>query len=115
QSDALGQSLEEALIRNEFAQLRDAVSGLRELLASLGPLETEPLARAIAIAQSYGCAAKISGAGGGDGAIAIAPDEDTRTSMIAGLAARGFHAISLVVESGLRGKPRVDAEIVRWL
>jgi phosphomevalonate kinase len=111
ESDQLSRALEESILHNDFRSVGRAVSGLQDLLSSLGPLETEPLRRIIAIARSYGAAAKISGAGGGDGCILFSPDEETEREMFAGLRARGFWVTTLVVEAGMRGEAEMHPDV----
>lgn len=115
QSDALGQSLEEALLSGDFASAASAMGELEQLLASLGPLETDSMRRVIALAKSYGAAAKMSGAGGGDGCVILSPGAEVQSDMLAGMRARGFLAFPLTIEAGLRGEPRPEAQLVQWL
>lgn len=110
ESDQLVRALEESILRNDFRSLRQAVSSLQELLSSLGPLETESIHRIVAIARSYGAAAKISGAGGGDGCILFSPDEETEREMLAGLRTRGFWVTTLAVEAGMRGEAEMPPD-----
>jgi phosphomevalonate kinase len=114
-SDALGDALEAGLTRGDVGRVREACSGLRALLGELGPLETEGMQRILGIAEVYGCTGKQSGAGGGDGCILFAPDEERREALLEGLRSRGFHALPLTVEPGLRGETQVDATLERWL
>ncbi len=108
ESDQLGRAVEEALAGGDFASLARAVESLQGLLCSLGPLETEGIRQIIAIARSHGAAAKISGAGGGDGCVLFSPDEDAERQMLAGLQSRGFWATPLPVEEGIRGEAEPD-------
>jgi phosphomevalonate kinase len=114
-SDQHGQLLEEGLLLGDFAAVGKAVGELHALLSALGPLETEPMRRLLAIAASYGCAGKISGAGGGDGCVLFAPDEATRAALLEGLGSRGFFALPLTLEPGLRGETSRDENLARWL
>jgi phosphomevalonate kinase len=114
-SDGAGLQLESALIHGDFPAAQEAVGELGALLKSLGPLETEPLARIIGIAATYGCAAKLSGAGGGDGCVVVCPDLASREALIQGLEARSFFALPLEVAAGLKGEPTADAALARWL
>jgi phosphomevalonate kinase len=114
-SDALGESLEEALRRDDFEGVRAAVPELQRLLRTLGPIETESTSRALAIAQSYGAAGKISGAGGGDGVLLFSPDPEAQRSLIDGLTLRGFLALPLALEPGLRGEAMADPQLAGWL
>lgn len=114
-SDALGQQLEAALLHGDFAAAKEAFLGLGALLQSLGPVETEGLLRITGIAATYGCAAKLSGAGGGDGAVVVCPDQAARARLIEGLGARGFFALPLSIAGPLAGEPHAPAELSRWL
>ena len=114
-SDALGDALEDGLKRGDFETVRAAVPELERLLKTLGPVETDSTARAIAIAQSYQSVGKISGAGGGDGVLLFSPDADTRTALIDALAAREFFALPVELEPGLRGEAVADLKLVGWL
>jgi len=115
QSDELGDLLEEGLSLGDFTALREAVPRLHQLLCGLGPLETEPMRRILALTQSFGGVGKMSGAGGGDGVILFAPDDAARVELLEGLKARGFLAIPLEVEPGLRGEATVSETIRGWL
>lgn len=114
-SDGLGQQLESALVHGDFGAAREAVVALSALLRGLGPVETPGLARLLGLAQSYGCAAKLSGAGGGDGAVVVCPDEGARAALLEGLLARRIVALPLQLEAGLKGEPLPDRELSRWL
>jgi phosphomevalonate kinase len=114
-SDVLGQQLESGLIHGDFAAARDAFFELEALLKTLGPIETEGIARIVGIAATYGCAAKISGAGGGDGCIIVCPDVEKRTAMIEGLAARDFFAMPMEIATGLKGEAQGQPELSKWL
>jgi phosphomevalonate kinase len=115
QSDALGQALDEALARGDFAATRSATEGLQALLFSLGPTRTEALERIIALAASTGCVAKQSGAGGGDGCLVAAPDVATRDAAQAAFEARGFVAAPIAPEPGLRGEALAPPALVEWV
>lgn len=114
-SDSLGGQLEEALVRGDFAQLKEAAEALETLLEELGPVATPGIQRILAIAKSYGCAAKISGAGGGDGCIILTPDVDAKRELIQGLESRGFLCVDLELESGVRGESKNDPELAHWI
>lgn len=113
-SDSLGQQLETGLAKGDFAAVAEATSGLQELLASLGPLETQEMARLLALTRSVGCAGKMSGAGGGDGCVLFAPDAQAAGVLIESLKARGILAFPLTIEAGLRGESG-DRGLARWL
>jgi phosphomevalonate kinase len=114
-SNALGHELEAGLGGGDFRSFAEAVKAQHALLQELGPLETEPMRRVLALAGAYGCAAKLSGAGGGDGCILFAPDVEKRDALLEGLAARGFHGMVLDVEAGLRGEGQADPRLRAWL
>jgi phosphomevalonate kinase len=114
-SDALGHAIEEGLGGGDFRAFSEAVTAQQALLQELGPTETEGMRRVLAIAGSYGCAGKQSGAGGGDGCILFAPSPDVRAELIKGLEARGFHTMALDVDPGLRGEAQPDARLRAWL
>lgn len=114
-SDAVGHAIEEGLGGGDFRAFKEAVTAQQALLQELGPTETEAMRRILAIAASYGCAGKQSGAGGGDGCILFAPNAETRAELMKGLEARGFHSMTLEVEPGLRGEAQTDAKLRGWL
>lgn len=115
ESDALGNALEEALLKGDFPTIRQATEELEALLAGLGELETENTRRLLALARTQGCAGKISGAGGGDGCILFAPDQRARDAALEALSARGFRAFPIEIEPGLRGEPSPDPQLLEWL
>jgi phosphomevalonate kinase len=115
ESDMLGGLLEDALLRGDFAAVREATWELQSLLAGLGSLETENSRRLLALVRTHGCAGKISGAGGGDGCILFAPDPQARDAALEALSARGFRAFPINVEPGLRGEAGPDPRLVDWL
>jgi phosphomevalonate kinase len=114
-SDALGHEVETGLGGGDFRSFAEAVKAQHALLQELGPLETEPMRRVLALAGAYGCAAKLSGAGGGDGCILFAPDVEKRDALLEGLGARGFHGLVLDVEPGLRSEGQADSRLRAWL
>lgn len=114
-SEVLGDSLEKAIAAGNFEAIREAVEGLHALLRGLGPLETEPMRRILAIARTYGACGKISGAGGGDGCILFSPDADSQGAMLEGFKARGIWALSMPLEPGLRGELQTDETLQSWL
>ncbi|MCP3100086.1 phosphomevalonate kinase [Myxococcus sp. K15C18031901] len=114
-SDALGQAIEDGLGGSDFQAFSEAVAAQHALLLELGPLETEGIRRILAIAASYGCAGKQSGAGGGDGCILFAPDDAKRAELCQGLAARGFHTLTLSPEAGVRGEAQLDPRLRTWV
>ncbi|AGC46779.1 phosphomevalonate kinase [Myxococcus stipitatus DSM 14675] len=114
-SDTVGQSVEEGLAGGDFRAFTEAVTAQHALLLELGPLETEAMRRVLSMASAYGCAGKLSGAGGGDGCILFAPDAEARAELCKGLEARGFHTLLLEPESGVRGETHVDARLRAWM
>ncbi|MBF5042586.1 phosphomevalonate kinase [Aggregicoccus sp. 17bor-14] len=114
-SDALGLAVEEGLAGGDFRAFREAVEAQHALLLELGPLETEGMRRVLALAGSYGCAGKLSGAGGGDGCILFAPSQEARAELLEGLAARGLYALPLEPEAGVRGEAHADPRLTQWL
>jgi phosphomevalonate kinase len=114
-SDGLGRDLEDGLLRGDFPGVDEAAARLQALLAGLAPgVVTDGVARLLALGRSFGCAGKISGAGGGDGCIFFCPDEATRTGLLEALGARSVHALPLAIEEGLRGEPLGDAKLAKW-
>ncbi|MBM4378207.1 MAG: phosphomevalonate kinase [Deltaproteobacteria bacterium] len=114
ESDALGHALEDALCAGDFAQLAPAVEGLQRLLCTLGPLETDAMARILALARAHGCMGKMSGAGGGDGCVLFAPGDAEAAALVDTLAARGFHAFPLTLEEGVRGEGAPPESLRAW-
>ncbi len=114
-SDELGRVLEDAMARGDFGTLAPAVGELHQRLCELGPLETEPIRQIVALAESRGCVGKISGAGGGDGCVLFAPDAERQNELVEALRTRGFFAMPVELEPGLRGEARPEQELVKWL
>ncbi|RKH74268.1 mevalonate kinase family protein [Corallococcus aberystwythensis] len=114
-SDALGHVIEGGLGGGDFRAFSEAVKAQHALLLELGPLETEGMRRVLAIAASYHCAGKLSGAGGGDGCILFAPDAQAREALRQGLESRGFLTLTLDVEPGVRGEAQTDARLRGWV
>ncbi|MGQ0504155.1 MAG: mevalonate kinase family protein, partial [Myxococcaceae bacterium] len=114
-SDTLSAQLEEGLTKGDFPALTEAAEGLHRLLCTLGPLETEPMRRLLALASSYSATGKISGAGGGDGCILFSPDEDSRAQLLEGLKSRDFYVFPLTLEAGLRGESTPDPRLEAWV
>ena len=57
----------------------------------------------------------MSGAGGGDGCVLFSPDEGSRSALLSALGHRGFVAVPLSVESGVRAESSTPAELRAWL
>jgi phosphomevalonate kinase len=114
-SDALGDSLESALQRGSFPEVREVVEELHALLCTLGPLETEGIRQIVALARTLGSVAKISGAGGGDGCVLFSPDAGAQANLLEGLHRRGILTLPLTAEPGLRGEADAEPRLTRWL
>lgn len=114
-SDELGAQLESGLLERDFHSVREACAGLQRLLGSLRLPSPDAVERIVALASSFGGAAKISGAGGGDGCIVFSEDEQARAALLEAFAARALHALPLAVEPGLRGEPAPDPSLVAWM
>jgi len=97
------------------AQVDEACQGLQTLLGALPGVSTPGTERILALARSSGCAGKVSGAGGGDGCVLFAPDEAARSTLFASLTHRGFFAVPLTLEPGLRAELDPPPELRRWL
>ena len=114
-SDGLGRELEEGLRVSRFAQVDEACQGLEELLESLPGVGTPDTARILALARAVGSTGKVSGAGGGDGCVLFSPEEEARRSLLAALGHRGFVAVPLPIEPGVRAESAVPPELRAWL
>lgn len=114
-SDELGAQLEAGLLERDFRAVREAADGLQRLLGSLQLPVPEAAKRIVALASSFGSAAKISGAGGGDGCIVFSEDASARAALLEAMAARDLYALPLEVEAGLRGEPSPDPALVAWM
>jgi phosphomevalonate kinase len=114
-SDQAVFSLEQALSRGDFSQVVETTQALGALLAELGALTTPPMEQILALARSYEGTGKLSGAGAGDGCILFSPGLDARARLIEGLTSRGFFAMPVELEPGLRGETRGEETLSRWL
>lgn len=114
-SDELGRELEDGLRGSRFAQLDEACQGLEQLLESLPGVGTPGTARILALARTAGSTGKVSGAGGGDGCVLFSPDEDARRALLAALGHRGFVAVPLSFEHGVRAEISTPSELRAWL
>jgi phosphomevalonate kinase len=114
-SDVLGARMEEALLRGDFDQLTSACQELQAKLCALGPLETQGMKRALALAQATESTGKLSGAGGGDGCVLFSPDAETRAVLLESLKERGLFAIPLELEPGMKGEVAAEPTLQRWL
>jgi len=114
-TDALGRELEDGLRASRFAQVEEACQGLEELLETLPGVGTPATTRILALARTAGSTGKVSGAGGGDGCVLFSPDEDARRALLAALRHRGFVALPLSVEPGVRAETSAPVELRSWL
>jgi phosphomevalonate kinase len=114
-SDALGDALERSLARGDFAGAKEAAAGLQARLSSLGPTRSEALERILRLAETFGCAGKQSGAGGGDGCILFGPDDGAVDALLDACAARGLFGMRVSPEPGLRGEATRHALLASWL
>ncbi len=114
-SDALGDGLERALARGAFPETKETFAALQAHLSSLGVLPNPALQRMLAVADLLGCAGKQSGAGGGDGAVFVAPDDQAATLLVDAMTERGVVAFRIHPEPGLRGEGACPDELKAWL
>ena len=102
-------------LRTNFPAVTEACNALQALLWTLGATQNPGLERVLALAATYGCTGKQSGAGGGDGALLFAPDDDARDALLAGLRERHIFAMPVDFSQGLRGDATPPAELALWL
>lgn len=114
-SDAAGDVLERGLLRRDFAAVESACEELQSLLWSLGDTKHESIERILGLARTFACAAKQSGAGGGDGAVVFCPDESAQREVIAACTSRGMHAFALHSGGGLQGEVKTHPALAKWL
>lgn len=92
----------DAFSEDPVAALLAAYARLRAMSALAGlDYDTPALARIAALALAHGGAAKPSGAGGGDVAIAIIHDPEARAAFAAACVAEGLPPIPIKVTSGV--------------
>jgi phosphomevalonate kinase len=115
ESDALGLELELGLLRGDFPRVREACEGLQRLLAGLAATRSDAVDRLLALARTFGCTGKQSGAGGGDGVIIVAPDDGALAAFLDACAARNLVATPVSPAEGLRGDAARPAELAAWL
>lgn len=115
ESDDLGRQLELGLVQKDFRQVAEAVSGLQALLGSLGAPRSEAAEQIVGLARAFGSAAKISGAGGGDGCVVFSPDGKSQAALLEALAARHLYAMPLQIQPGLRGESTPDPQLAAWM
>jgi phosphomevalonate kinase len=106
ESDAVGQGLEDAMIRGDFSSLREATVALRALLAKVGPAEPPAITDILRFAEALGACGKTSGAGGGDGCILFTPDTVSAASLVEKLGTKGIFAMQMQPEEGVRQEPQ---------
>ncbi len=114
-SDGLGDALEQALLRRDFSAVAQACQALQALLWTLGATKNDGLERLLALAATYGCAGKQSGAGGGDGVLVFAPDDSARDALLAALRARNVFAMQVDLAAGLQGDAAPPSDLALWL
>jgi phosphomevalonate kinase len=114
-SDGLGRELEDGLRASRFAQVDEACRALEEALETLPGVGTPGSSRILALARSAGSTGKVSGAGGGDGCVLFSPDEKARATLLGALSHRGFVAVPLSIEPGVRAEASAPGELRAWL
>ena len=98
-----------AFADDPVAATEAAYARLKAMAAAAGlDYDTPALARIAALARDHGGAAKPSGAGGGDVAVAIIHDPDARAAFAAACDAEGLPPIDVEVASG------VNIQTARW-
>ena len=110
ESTALTDALCEALAHRREADARRALDAAGDLLARLGQqtgveVVTPTLARIAHVGRAHGLAAKVSGAGGGDGALLAGFDPEAMTAARQALQREGFTSIEPRISGGLRAEP----------
>jgi phosphomevalonate kinase len=114
-SDILGDALEHGLVRRDFVELSRACNELQALLEQLTATHHEGLRRLLALAHTFDCTGKQSGAGGGDGVIVFAPDLAARQAFLEACLARHIHAVPIAPAEGLRGEVARPEALASWL
>ncbi len=114
-SDGASDTLENGLLRNDFAAVTSASEELQALLWELGVTKSEGLERLLGLARTFSCTGKQSGAGGGDGAVLCAPDESAQRALLEAYAARGIHAFAIKPDRGLQGEVTAHPLLRTWL
>jgi hypothetical protein len=71
--------------------------------------------RLLGLANTFGCAGKQSGAGGGDGAVIFAPDESAQRAVLEAYAARKIVAFAIKPDRGLQGEVVTHPTLRGWL
>ena len=93
----------------------EACQAVEQLLESLPGVATPGTTRILALARTAGSTGKVSGAGGGDGCVLFSPDEESRRALLAALGHRGFVAVPLPFEGGVRAESAAPPELRAWL
>lgn len=97
--------------QDPLSALREAWPLLRAMAAGAGILyETDALVRIVELAEACGGAAKPSGAGGGDVAVALLPDPEARARFEARCLAAGLTPIPIRVVPGAAAGPGAPPE-----
>jgi phosphomevalonate kinase len=106
-SEALGPEPEERTASEVCLMVHSYVAHLDALGRDAGaPIVSEPHHRIAEIARSVGCAAKPSGAGGGDLAVVFCPDPASAVAARDALCAGGFSPLDLQTDlTGVRLEP----------
>lgn len=101
---AASRALVDAFGADPVAVTREAYALLRAMALDAGiAYDTLAHARIAALAARYRGAAKPSGAGGGDVAVAFIPDPEARARFVEAVAAEGFATIDITVPDGAYG------------
>lgn len=107
---AQSRALVEAFADEPLRVVREAYAGLKAMAEAAGiAYDTPALARIAELAEDFGGAAKPSGAGGGDVAVAFFPDTETVTAFAAAAAAEGLLPIPVRVAPGAWTGPVAEA------
>jgi phosphomevalonate kinase len=114
-SDALSGSLQAALTRGDAPVAREVCQALQSHLDRLTGGESAALQRVLQLAAAFGCAAKQSGAGGGDGCLAFAPDPDAARALLEAAEARGLYARAVEPAEGLRTETGSASTLSTWV
>jgi phosphomevalonate kinase len=98
---AASRALVDRFAAEPFAALREAYARLRAMSAAAGiDYDLPAFARIASLAADFGGAAKPSGAGGGDVAVALLPDARAREAFSAAVTGAGFPAIAVAISPG---------------
>ncbi len=95
--------------KDPIATLREGRRLLEKMATDAGiDYRTPALDRIAALAESHGGAAKPSGAGGGDCAVALFPDPDTERAFLKACGSEGLISIPVKVAGGARERSLAD-------